>query len=527
MIARLRVLPLLWMLTPGYSSLGVVAAVAEAVTPPATLQTGTRDRMERALALLAGEDAERAIPLLLSVVDEVPFHGPARLQLGALAVERGEWEIAVDHLKAAVGSYGPEAPEGAFPVQRPGLAWALYSEALGQAARLEDALEATGEALRLSPSYLPALLGRSNFARQLAIVEGAVSTTGARAAFLEVSLDAARGAQVLAPERPGPWTALSLAAHEAQIAELARCAAERAAELAPDDPRSLYLVAWTSAEADPEGALTAAEAALAAGLRDGPALWMTLGRLRAFRLDMDASLDAYREALRLDAGVAGEMASLALDAIAAGEDEELRTLLRDRAARRPDALNTRFALAKAELREGRIEPAVRELSELAEREPDHSAILTTLHAALRRAGATSVTETVLARLEVVKAAEAAAWERANALEERRRSAREAATRGDPAEAARSWEVAVSGREQTPATGEASRELAADLRELGAALEALGRHAEALSALDRSLTLSPFDSVALSAAARVARATGQDEEAARYSERARLAAADCR
>lgn len=527
MIARLRVLPLLWMLTLGISSLGIGAAAAEAVTPPATSQTEVRDRMERALALLAGEGAERAIPLLLSVVDEVPFHGPARMQLGALAVERGEWEIAVDHLEAAVGSYGPEAPEGAVPVQRPGLAWALHSEALGQAARLEDALEATGEALRLSPSYLPALLGRSNFARQLATAEGAASTAGSRRAFLEISLDAARKAQTLAPERHGPWTALALAAHEAQIAELARCAAGRAAELAPDDPRSLYLVAWTSADADPEGALAAAEAALAAGLRDEPALWMTLGRLRAFRLDMDASLHAYREALRLDAGVAGEMASLALDAIAASEDEELRTLLRDRAARRPEALNTRFALAKAELREGRIEPAVRALSQLAEREPDHSAILTTLHAALRRAGETAVAESVLARLEVVKAGEAAAWERANALEERRRSARDAATRGDPAEAARSWEVVVSGRRQTPAPGEASRELAADLGELGVALEALGRHAEALSALDRSLTLRPFDPETLAAAARVAWATNRDDKAARHSETARLAAADCR
>ena len=89
-----------------------------------------RARMEQAIALLAAEQVDRAIPILLSVVDDVPYHGPARFQLGALAVERGEWAVAADHLGAAVDSYGPEAPDGAIAVQRPGLAWALYSEAL-------------------------------------------------------------------------------------------------------------------------------------------------------------------------------------------------------------------------------------------------------------------------------------------------------------------------------------------------------------------------------------------------------------
>jgi tetratricopeptide (TPR) repeat protein len=190
--------------------------------PLAGPQSAIRDRMERALALLAAEEAERAIPVLLSVVDEAPFHGPARMQLGALAVERGEWGVAVDHLEAAVGSYGPEAPREAVPVQRPGLAWALYAEALGQEGRLEAALEATGQALQLAPTYLPALLGRSNFARRLAALDDAVPMTESRTAFLETSLDAARRAQARAPERPVPWTALALAAAEADVPELAR-----------------------------------------------------------------------------------------------------------------------------------------------------------------------------------------------------------------------------------------------------------------------------------------------------------------
>ncbi len=497
----------------------VVGAAAGGAYQPAA---DVRARMERAIALLAAEETDRAIPILLSVVDEVPFHGPARFQLGALAVERGEWEVAADHLGAAVDSYGPEAPEGAVPVQRPGLAWALYSEALGATGRLEGALEATGRALRLAPGYLPALLGRSNFARRLAASEGAGPPTDSRETLLETSLDAAGKAKEQAPDRPAPWTALALAADEAGIPRLARCAARVAADVAPDDPRALFLVAWTSVEPAPEEALAAAVRALAAGLRDEPALWMTLGRLRAFRLDMEGSLDAYRAALRLDPASAGEMASVALDAIVAGGDPELLTLLESRAASRPDALNTRFALAKAALREGQVERAAGELIRLADAAPDHAAILTSLHAALRRAGDAPAAEAVLVRLDAVKAAEAEAWERANRAERDRGRARDAAGRGDWDEAVQRWEAVVGARDHADSPG-----LAADLAGLGAALESLGRHRDALAALLRSLALRPFDSATLSAAARVARTTGDDEMADQYAARALLTDPDCR
>ena len=507
-------------------TLGAGVGVGVAITPPAGSQTEVRDRMERALSLLAAEDTERAIPLLLSVVDDVPFHGPARMQLGALAVERGEWEVAADHLSAAVDSYGPEAPQGAIPVQRPGLAWALYSDALAQAGRLEDALEATGRSLRIAPAYLPALLGRSDLARRLAAREGAGPMIESREMLLETSLDAARKAKEQAPDRPAPWTALALAANEAAIPQLAQCAARTAADVAPDDPRALFLVAWTSVESAPEEALAAGERALAAGLRDEPALWMTLGRLRAFRLDMEGSLDAYREALRLDPASAGEMASVALDAIVAGGNPELLALLESRAARRPDALNTRFALAKAALRAGQVERAAGELLRLAEIAPDHAAILTSLHAALRRAGEAPAAEAVLVRLEEVKAAEAEAWERANANERRRRQAREAASRGDMDAAVPLWEDVLE-RRGAPSAGAASLELAADLTELGSALAALGRHDEALAALRRSLAIRPFDSGTLSTAGRAARAVREAETADLYAARAVLTSPDCR
>ena len=252
---------------------------------------------------------------------------------------------------------------------------------------------------------------------------------------------------------------------------------------------------------------------------------MTLGRLRAFRLDMEGSLAAYREALRLDPASAGEMASVALDAIVAGGNPELLALLESRAARRPDALNTRFALAKVALREGQVERAAGELVRLAETAPDHAAILTSLHAALRRAGDAPAAEAVLARLEAVKAAEAETWERANRAERDRGRARDAAADGDRGEALRLWERVLNGREDA---GADSPGLAADLAEYGFALERAGRRiARRWPLLHRSLALRPFDAETLSAAARVARTLGDGETADRHAARALLTDFDCR
>ena len=501
--AALPALPLLFLLL-----------TAPGAAQPPTPASGIRPRMEQALALLAAGEAERAIPLLLSIVDEAPHHGPARLQLGALAVERGEWAVAVGHLRAAAAAGTPAAPEGAVPPQRPGLAWALLADALDEAGRLAEALEAGAEALRFAPDYLPALLRRAEVARRLAANATGIEAAD-RVSRLETALEAARKARDLAPARPGPWTALALAARDAALPELARCAAGRAAELAPDDPRAWFLLARTAADSDPEAALAAAERALAAGLDREPALRMTLGRLHAFRMEMDASLAAYAEALRLDPAAAGEMASFALDALAAGEDAELLALLRERAASRPEARNARFALAKADLRAGRIETALAELTRLAAERPGHAAVLTTLHAALRQAGDREGAEAALARLEAAGAAADAVWQRADKAERERRLAEAAASRGDFAEAARRFE-ALAANPGAPS----------DRAGLGRALHSLGRPAQALAAFRRALDARPFDPAILLPAAEAARLAGAAAEADRHAARASLAAADC-
>ncbi len=481
-----------------------------------------RHRMETALIHLAEGNDDAAAPLLLEIVDEAPFHGPARLQLGALAVSRGEWGVAADHLRAAIEATGDAAPPRATPAQRPGLAWALLAEALDGRGDLAGALDATTEALRFAPTFVPTLLRRSDLARRLGEGDRAEEWSRDRIEHLETALEAARETARLAPDRPGPWRALSLAALGARADDLARCAARRATDVAPEDPGAWLLLARTSTEADPAAALHAAESSLAAGGARNSALWMLLGELRAFRMNVEGSLAAYAEALRLDPAAAGEMASPALDAIAAGDDEELLALLSERARRVPGALSTRFTIAKRALRLGRAADAVRELRALAAMRPDHAAILTALHSALRQTGEPTEADHVLARLGVVTAAEQSAWERSNAREQARRAAQAAFDRGDFAAAVLAWESLVASPAPADGPGRRARDLAA----LGRSLAALGRAEAALEAFERSLALGPFDAEVLAAAAEVAMSSGQSDAARRYEARAGLVASEC-
>ncbi len=499
--------------------LGWLGSVASGVQQPP--DTTVRARMEAALAHLAGGEAEAAIPLLLSVVDEVPDHGPARLQLGALAIGRREWGVAEDHLRIALAATGPDAPPGAVPAQRPGLAWALLAEALDGRGELAEALRATEEAVRLAPTFVPALLRRSDLARRLASdPDASAAWTPLRVGWAETALETARAAVDLLPERPGPWTALALAALGSQADDLAQCAARRAAGLATQDPAAWLLLARATARSDESAALEFAERALEAGGEDDPGAWMLLGELRAFRMDLEGSLAAYAEALRRDPAAAGEIASPALDALAARQDAELLALLAERADRVPGALNTRFTLAKHALREGRATEALELLRRLAALRPDHAAILAALHTALRQAGDPAADE-ALRRLDAVKAAEAAAWERANAQARLRRRAREALERGEFQVAADAWEELLDGTELAEDDQGAS-----DHAGLGRALTGLGQGREALAAFEASLALRPFDPAALEAATSAAGAAGASDAPDRYAARAALAAADC-
>jgi tetratricopeptide (TPR) repeat protein len=107
--------------------------------------------VQRALALLqAGQEAE-AQAILEGVLEDEPGNGTARMQLGRLALARGELAAAARHLEIAVEA----------DAQRPYLAWHLLGRVRLAEGRGEEALVCFERSLALAPGFAPARLGRA------------------------------------------------------------------------------------------------------------------------------------------------------------------------------------------------------------------------------------------------------------------------------------------------------------------------------------------------------------------------------
>ncbi len=107
--------------------------------------------MQKGLTLLQSGDADEARSVFLQVIRENPNHGPARLSLGQIALERCELKDAEEHLKIATGSQ----------LQRPQLAWQLLGKSYLLQHNYEKAREAFLRSLQTSPDFTPALIGRT------------------------------------------------------------------------------------------------------------------------------------------------------------------------------------------------------------------------------------------------------------------------------------------------------------------------------------------------------------------------------
>lgn len=119
----------------------------------ATAQTSAAV-MERALELLrAGRGAEAEV-LFRQIVELEPEHGPARLQLGMLAFERGELAEAEAHLALAA----------AAGTQRPHVAWHLLGRVQLLAGRPAEARVSFASSIARAPRFVPALIGRARAA---------------------------------------------------------------------------------------------------------------------------------------------------------------------------------------------------------------------------------------------------------------------------------------------------------------------------------------------------------------------------
>ena len=285
-------------------------------------QDDVRTRMERGLGLLQAGQVEQARALFDSIVAEAPDHGPARLQLGRLAVEAAEWETAREHLEIAVAS-NP---------RRPQLAQHLLGVSLQALDDRDGARRAYGRALEIAPTFLPP---RTRLA-EMDLEDG----------DLWSALAHYRAGAAAQPDANHLHAAIANVARRMHATELARCAVDRALEAEPASGSLHYLSAVIEEEAGAvDEAIRLAQAALERGFDDA-AVYVTLGNLYHEKMRLADAVDAFATALSLDAGVAESLASFALASLTTAEFRELRPELERFAAENPGSVNTLHALPK-------------------------------------------------------------------------------------------------------------------------------------------------------------------------------------
>ena len=119
---------------------------------PFLMAQGIPEKVQRGISLLNSGKIDEAAAVLQDVIQSDPNHGPARLLLGQIAMEQNKWNEAEQHLKIAVVS----------AVKRPYVAWQLLGKLYLFQHRYADARQSFEEALRQSPDFSPALVGRAH-----------------------------------------------------------------------------------------------------------------------------------------------------------------------------------------------------------------------------------------------------------------------------------------------------------------------------------------------------------------------------
>ncbi len=144
-----------------------VLAFVLATAGPAAGTAGPQsvpDKVRQGLALVEAGDPDGAKAWFREVLEVAPRHGTARLQLGRLALEEGEWDEAREHLEIAALS----------KPRRPYLAWSLLGRVQLLQRDAEAARESFDRSFRLAPRFAPALVGRARASLLLGDLEGAL-----------------------------------------------------------------------------------------------------------------------------------------------------------------------------------------------------------------------------------------------------------------------------------------------------------------------------------------------------------------
>jgi tetratricopeptide (TPR) repeat protein len=107
--------------------------------------------MREALRLFQAGDVQAAAVQFQEIIKQEPNHGPARLMLGQIELERGEVQQAQEHLQIAVAS----------KPQRIYLAWHLLGKAQLLQHQYETARQSFENSVKEAPNFVPAALWRA------------------------------------------------------------------------------------------------------------------------------------------------------------------------------------------------------------------------------------------------------------------------------------------------------------------------------------------------------------------------------
>jgi tetratricopeptide (TPR) repeat protein len=304
------------------------------------------------------------------------------------------------------------------------------------------------------------------------------------------------------------------AALRLEVDDLAACLVAAAREVGGDTPESLELAARVAARDAPSDAL---ELARRAERESGPAapsaeLMVLIGDLEYRRMRIDEAVAALARAIELRPEEAETVASFALSMALAERLGSVRERLEAHLERHPESVNVAYALARLDLREGRLEQARQRFERLAVLLPAESQVLYNLGLVHRRLGDAPASERALEGFRRLEAEERERWEERNRVDRRRRDALDAVAAGRALEAAAIHREIVASGLAGPADLVAAGQVSL---ELGEWRTAAGMFAEALR-------LRPTDRAAIRGHLEAVRLRGEDEEGLARSLEERLA-----
>lgn len=348
--------------------------------------------------------------------------------------------------------------------------------------------------------------------RKTAIVAG-VLALGALVAVVVPVVIQARASRLAAEQARLAAEAEAKARAEAKAQEEARAAAEARAKAEAEARAAEEARAREAAEArarEAEAAARAEAEARARELRERSLAAFHRGVQAQKAGDVPAAIAAYREALAIDAALAGAWTNLALALDAAGQHADALDAARRGVDAVPSGDGARRARAlhvvgHVAARGGATADAVKAYQEALAADARHADAAIALAALLSEAGDVAGAEAVL-RAADAAAAEVAgvdvalatvAWRTGDTTKARRHA--EEALREDPAStearlilgwcdlAARRWGDAAQRLEEAAKARPSDADLQAAI---GYAYEKLGRHADAVAAYERAVAIAP-------------------------------------